>query len=56
MIPYWTLEWVYGFNSIFDDPDPTWSSYKYGFLNVLTIASSAAQITVGAIWMFLLVE
>ena len=54
--PYFTLKTIYGYNPIFDDPDPTWSSYKYGYLNVLTILSSSAQMFVALMFFVLVLE
>ena len=54
--PYFTLKYVYGYDPIFRDPDPTWSSYKYGYLNVFSIASSVAQIFIASMFFVLLLE
>ena len=40
--PYLTLRWLYGYDTRFTNPDPTWNSYTYGYFNVLILASYSA--------------
>ena len=37
--PNWALNTFYGYDPLFYDPDPEWSSYKAGFLHTLTYAN-----------------